>query len=109
MSTWFSSLDSTAIDDAAAGASAEAYVVLASLSRLANMRHLPDTSLLNSKGGGGGGGGWLSFAPVSTLSVPRNRKAPRAVRLTVMLNDTSRCPELVSGPSAVGFFELMPA
>ena len=53
--------------------------------------------------------GTLSFASVSTLSALRNRKIPRAARLTVTLNDTSRCPELVSGPSAVGFFELMPA
>jgi hypothetical protein len=68
VSSWFSSLDSTASADAAVGANAEAYVVLASLSRLASMRPLPDTLLSSSKVGAGGGGAGSSL-PSSSVAV----------------------------------------
>ena len=67
MSSWFSSLDSKASVDAV-GAYAEAYVVLASLSRLASMRPLPETLLSSSKVGAGGGGAGSSL-PSSAVAV----------------------------------------
>jgi len=68
VSSWFSSLDSKASADGAGGANAEAYVVLASLSRLASMRPLPDTLLSSSKVGAGGGGAGSSL-PSSSVAV----------------------------------------